>query len=403
MRTEKLSYDLPPELIAQEPLKVRSDSRLLVLNRSTGGILDSRFSSLGDFLSSGDCLVLNDTKVVPARFFARRATGARLEGLFLSEDADGIWTVYLKGTRRLKTGDAIFLKDRHKADFCEAVLLEKADEGRCRLKLRDFRSTIFDFQFSIGNRQPTIGNRLIRDSTVSILNSIGFPPLPPYIKRDDDPALAAIDKSRYQTVYARYAGAVAAPTAGLHFTESLIEQVKQAGIHFAFITLHVGAGTFKPITAENIEDHKIHQEQFSIDEEDAGIINTARNKGGRIIPVGTTSTRVLETAARQASATMDDGRKDEGRSVIHTLGTSRTSSIEYRVSSIEDGTTELFITPGYEFKITDALITNFHLPRSSLLALVAAFAGLDRILAAYHHAIEQRYRFYSYGDAMLII
>lgn len=349
MRTEKLSYDLPPELIAQEPLKVRSDSRLLVLNRSTGDILDSRFSSLGDFLSSGDCLVLNDTKVVPARFFARRPTGAKLEGLFLAEDTSGVWTVYLKGTRRLKPGDALLLKDKHKTDFCEAVLLEKADEGACRLELK------------------------IDADAQTVLETIGFPPLPPYIKRDDDPAVAAADKSRYQTVYARHAGAVAAPTAGLHFTEPLIEQLKQAGIHFALVTLHVGAGTFKLITAENVEDHKIHQEQFSIDEKNAGIINTARNQGGRIIPVGTTSTRVLETAA---------------------------AGPQIKAGS---GTTELFITPGYQFRMTDALITNFHLPKSSLLALVAAFAGLEKILAAYYHAVEQRYRFYSYGDAMLII
>ncbi len=409
MRTEKLSYDLPPELIAQEPLSVRSDSRLLVLKRCADEILDSRFSRIGDFLSPGDCLVLNDTKVMPARFFARRPTGAKLEGLFLTKDAEGIWTVYLKGTRRLKPGDRLFVQDKHKANFCEAVLLEKVDEGKCRLELK------------------------VDAGAQRILDEIGFPPLPPYIKRDDDPAVAAADKSWYQTVYARYAGAVAAPTAGLHFTESLIEQLKQAGIRFAFVTLHVGAGTFKPITAENIEDHQIHREWFSIDQQNAGIINTAKNDGGRIIPVGTTSTRVLETAARQAAATMNDGRKDERRSGTCTAGESRARPFDVgatphgcpnafsalgrprraaptkacpepgqRISSIEDGTTELFITPGYQFKMTDALITNFHLPKSSLLALVAAFAGLEKILAAYHHAIQQRYRFYSYGDAMLI-
>jgi S-adenosylmethionine:tRNA ribosyltransferase-isomerase len=207
-----------------------------------------------------------------------------------------------------------------------------------------------------------------------VLDKIGFPPLPPYIKRDDNTARAAADAARYQTIYARHPGAVAAPTAGLHFTEPLIKQLKQMGIHFAFITLHVGAGTFKPITTDNIEDHQIHKEQFSIDEQNARIINSAKNKGGRIIPVGTTSTRVLETLA--------------SKSEIPAAGGS--------------GTTELFIKPGYEFKMTDALITNFHLPKSSLLALVAAFAGLDEILATYRHAIERHYRFYSYGDAMLI-
>ncbi len=382
MRTEELSYDLPAELIAQEPARVRSGSRLLVLDRASGAILDSRFSRLGDFLLPGDCMVLNDTKVIPARFFARRPTGAGLEGLFLAEDADGVWTAYLKGARKLKPGGSLYLKDREKADFCEAVLLEKMDDGKCRLKLKDFRSTIFNFQFSIGKRRSTIGNSLIRNSTFSILNSIGFPPLPPYIKRDDDPARAASDASRYQTVYARSCGAVAAPTAGLHFTQALMEQLERAGVHLAFVTLHVGAGTFKPITTENVEDHQIHTEWFSIDRENAKIINAAKEKGGRIIPVGTTSTRVLETLACKSEI-------EDLRFEIPASGGS--------------GTTQLFITPGYQFKMTDALITNFHLPKSSLLALVAAFAGLDKVLAAYHHAVEQRYRFYSYGDAMLII
>ena len=349
MRTENLHYDLPPELIAQQPLAVRSESRLLVLNRSSGDILDSRFNQLGDFLSPGDCLVLNDTKVVPARFFARRASGAKLEGLFLAEAAGGVWTVYLRGSRKLREGDVLYLKDRQKADFCEAVVREKADRGNCRLALKT------------------------DTNAHSILETIGFPPLPPYIRRGDDPAVAALDAPRYQTVYARHAGAVAAPTAGLHFTEPLIEQLKQTGIHFAFITLHVGAGTFKPITAENLEDHPIDRERFSLNEENARIINMAKDDGGRIIPVGTTSTRVLETIAAGS-----------------------------RIGAAS-GTTELFITPGYTFKMTDALITNFHVPKSTLLALVAAFTGIESILAAYAHAVEQRYRFYSYGDAMLII
>ena len=348
MKTEKLNYYLPSELIAQQPLSVRSDSRLLVLDRSSGDISDSRFSSLGDFLLPGDCLVLNDTKVLPARFFARRHSGAKLEGLFLAENNDGIWTVFLKGARKVKAGDHLYLKDRQKADFCKAVLLKKSGRGRCRLQVNTDAGT------------------------QAVLDKIGFPPLPPYIKRDDDPALAAKDKLRYQTVYARKAGAVAAPTAGLHFTEQLIEQLKRASIRFAYITLHVGAGTFKPITTENLEDHQIHRERFSIDEENARLINTARNKGGRIIPVGTTSTRVLETVA---------------------------AGPQIKAAS---GETELFIKPGYKFKMTNAMITNFHLPKSTLLALVAAFAGLENILAAYNHAIEQRYRFYSYGDAMLI-
>jgi S-adenosylmethionine:tRNA ribosyltransferase-isomerase len=349
MKTEKLNYNLPPELIAQAPLSVRSDSRLLVLDRSSGNVRDSRFGSIDDFLLPGDCLVLNDTKVLPARFFARRATGGRLEGLFLTADANGAWIVYLKGLRKIKNGDEFYLKNRQKSDFCKAMLIEKLDQGRCRLQI------------------------MIDMDAQTVLEEIGFPPLPPYIKRDDDPAVVAQDKQRYQTVYARKIGAVAAPTAGLHFTRPLIEQLKQGGVQFAFITLHVGAGTFKPVTEENLEDHQIHAEWFSIDQENAAIINTAKSKGGRIITVGTTSTRVLETVATNA-----------------------------RIEATR-GTTDLFILPGYKFKMIDAMITNFHLPKSTLLALVAAFAGLDNILAAYNHAIEKRYRFYSYGDAMLII
>ena len=349
MRTEKLNYNLPPELIAQEPLAIRSDSRLLVLNRLNGDIKDSNFSNVGEFLSRGDCLVLNNTKVLPARFFARRATGGKLEGLFLSENNEKIWTVYLKGTRKIKTGEKIILNDKQKGDFCRAELIEKFEQGKCLLKIETEMNTKY------------------------VLDKIGFPPLPPYIKRDDDPDTAEIDMQRYQTVYAQKSGAVAAPTAGLHFTNQLIEQLRQGGINFAYITLHVGAGTFKPITAENLEEHQIHEEQFSIDEENSRIINEAKNKGGRIIPVGTTSTRVLETVAKKS-----------------------------QMEAISDST-RLFITPGYEFKMCDALITNFHLPKSSLLALVGAFVGLEEIIAAYNHAIEQQYRFYSYGDAMLII
>ncbi len=349
MKTEKLNYFLPPELIAQHPLPVRSDSRLLVLNRTNCEILDSRFGNIGDFLLPGDCLVLNDTKVLPARFFARRDTGGKLEGLFLAENSDRTWDIMLKGSRKLNPGDLLILKDKQKADFCKAVLLEKQSKGGCLLRLKT------------------------EADTETVLDKIGFPPLPPYIKRDDDLALAQIDKLRYQTVYARHTGAVAAPTAGLHFTDRLIEQSKQAGIYFAYITLHVGTGTFKPLTTENLEDHQIHQERFSINEENAQIINKAKSEGGRIIPVGTTSTRTLETIATGS-----------------------------KIKAVT-GTTSLFIKPGYKFKIIDAMITNFHLPKSTLLALAAAFAGLNNILAAYNHAIQQRYRFYSYGDAMLII
>jgi S-adenosylmethionine:tRNA ribosyltransferase-isomerase len=349
MKTDKLQYHLPPELIAQQPSRARSSSRLLVLRRKKGDISDSRFDRVGDFLSPGDCLVLNDTRVLQARFFGQRSTGGKLEGLFLDESEIGIWQVLLKGARKVKPGDTFYLKDKEKRDFCRAAVLDKTAEGRCRLKIE----TDADAE--------------------AILDKIGFPPLPPYIKRDDDLEVAATDRERYQTVYARIPGAVAAPTAGLHFTEPLIERLKQADIRFAYITLHIGTGTFKPITTENLEDHKIHQERFSIDEENSQIINEAKDKGGRVIAVGTTSIRALETV-----------------------------TVNSRIQAGK-GETTLYIKPGYKFKIIDAMITNFHLPKSSLLALVAAFAGLDNILSAYKHAIEQRYRFYSYGDAMLII
>ncbi|MFC1780673.1 tRNA preQ1(34) S-adenosylmethionine ribosyltransferase-isomerase QueA [Planctomycetota bacterium] len=349
MKTEKLQFNLPAELIAQQPLAVRSDSRLLILSRSDGSIQDGIFEKIGDFLSPGDCLVLNDTKVIPARFFGKRNTGAKLEGLFLSSDTELTWIVQLKGLRKIKTAEKIILKDKHKKDFCLAELIEKNEDGLCKLKL------------------------IIQSDTETILENIGFPPLPPYIKRDDNYQIAKIDKNRYQTIYADKTGAIAAPTAGLHFTVELIEKLKKTGISFANVTLHVGAGTYKPVTSEILEDHEIHSEYFSIDEKNAGIINDAKNKGGRIIPVGTTSTRVLESIASNS-----------------------------RVQAA-NGSTKLFITPGYQFKITDAIITNFHLPKSTLLALVAAFAGLDNILTAYKHAVQQRYRFYSYGDAMLLI
>jgi S-adenosylmethionine:tRNA ribosyltransferase-isomerase len=348
MKTEKLQFDLPVELIAQQPTAVRSDARLLVVNRRSGELIDSRFGKVGDFLRPGDCLVLNDTKVLPARFFARRGSGGRLEGLFLTESAPGMWEVMLKSARKVKSGEHIYIKDRLKADFCKAEVLEKKQDGRCRLKLE------------------------ATEDIKAILEEVGFPPLPPYIKRDDDPQVAEADRLRYQTIYARTAGAIAAPTAGLHFTEKLIKQLKQAGICFAYLTLHVGTATFKPITTENIEDHQMHPEKFSLDEQNARVINSTKDKGGRVIAVGTTSTRALETAA-----------------------------VSSQVKAI-NGVTELFIQPGYEFKIVDAMITNFHLPKSTLLALVAAFAGLENILDAYKHAIEERYRFFSYGDAMLI-
>ncbi|MHC4501164.1 MAG: tRNA preQ1(34) S-adenosylmethionine ribosyltransferase-isomerase QueA [Planctomycetota bacterium] len=349
MKTGELDYYLPAELIAQQPVGVRSESRLLVLNRSKGELIDSRFNRIGEFLRAGDCLVVNDTKVLPARFFGRRTSGGELKGLFLAAREAGVWEVMLKGAGKVKAGETIYLKDREKGDFCTAEVLDKFADGKCLLRLE----TDWDFE--------------------TILDEIGFPPLPPYIKRGDDLGEAAADRVRYQTVYARRVGAVAAPTAGLHFTGELIHQLESSGIRFGYLTLHVGLGTFKPVTAESIEEHEMEQERFSINAENAGIINRTKEKGGRIVAVGTTSVRALETAGCGSG-----------------------------VDAIS-GETDLFVKPGYEFKLVDAMVTNFHLPKSTLLALVAAFAGLETILAAYRHAVEQRYRFYSYGDAMLIL
>jgi S-adenosylmethionine:tRNA ribosyltransferase-isomerase len=413
MKTNELDYELPSELIAQDPAAVRSESRLLVLDHSTGRLTDSRFCLLGEFLRPGDCLVLNDTKVLPARFFAHRRTGGKLEGLFLREaSASGtvdviaseakqsqppgwrlpplpaqgqdscaprhdmspgstrLWEVMLKGARKVKLDESIAIEDRQERDFCAARVLQKRPDGVCFLAVE----TQADAQ--------------------TVLNEVGFPPLPPYIQRDHDLARAESDRRRYQTVYARCPGAVAAPTAGLHFTEDLLARLKEAGIRFACVTLHVGAGTFKPIATERVEEHEIHREWYRLDAANTDIINATRQDGGRIVAVGTTVTRVLETVAvgwASAHAALLHPPQDRPHGLKPIL----------QLPPCE-GTTNLFITPGYEYRIVDAMITNFHLPRSTLLALVAAFAGLERMRAAYQHAIEQRYRFYSYGDAMLI-
>ena len=360
MKTELFDYELPPELIAQTPAPSRSESRLLVLDRKgdvpmaigiAPTLLDCRFTDLSRFLRAGDCLVLNDTKVLPARFFAERKTGASIEGLFLAErpDAPGMWEVMLKGARKVRPGERIRIVDRRRRHRCEAELIEKRPGGVCLLKIDSDRSA------------------------EEILEEVGFPPLPPYIRRDGNIDQAQEDRQRYQTVYARAPGAVAAPTAGLHFTEAFLAPLQDQGGRLAWGNLHGGAGTVKPGTTENLEEHQNYHQGDQNDEEKARAINEARQAGGRMVAVGTTATRVLETVASGP-----------------------------RVSP-GTGTTGLFITPGYRFKVVDAMITNFHLPRSTLLALVAAFAGLDATLAAYRHAVEQRYRFYSYGDAMLIL
>ena len=350
MRTEQFDYDLPKELIAQRPASVRSESRLLVMEGRTGALFDRRFDDIVEYLRPGDCLVLNDTKVLPARFFGLRVTGARLEGLFLSEDETGLWEVMLKNARKVKAGETIVLCDKAQRPWCRAKLIEDKGGGRWVLKVE------------------------VGQTVEKILERIGFAPLPPYIKRSgEDNDLARTDIQRYQTIYAEKPGAVAAPTAGLHFTEKLVAELKDKGVRAAYLTLHVGLGTFKPVTSETLDEHEMHSEWFNIPEKAAQTINQCKDNGGRIVAVGTTSVRTLET-----------------------IGTGR------KVKACH-GNTKLFIQPGYEFKMVDCLVTNFHLPKSTLLALVAALAGLEEILAAYHHAIEQRYRFYSYGDAMLII
>jgi S-adenosylmethionine:tRNA ribosyltransferase-isomerase len=349
MKTDELNYELPPELIAQQPSDIRSKSRLLVLRRGDA-LIDTYFEHIGEVLRPGDCLVLNDTKVVPARFFAQRASGAKLEGLFIREAAPGVWEVLLKNAGRLKTGETINLLDHTRQVYCQMQAQEAHAEGMWRLKVNHTADAY------------------------RILEAVGIMPLPPYIKRKEaGEEIVSADKERYQTVYARHAGAVAAPTAGLHFTEALIEQLKKQGVKFAHLTLHVGIGTFKPVTADTLEEHQIHSETYCLDEHNAAIINDAKATGGRIIAVGTTSVRTLETIAHDGKVTA------------------------------QSGATQLFIKPGYQFKIVEGMVTNFHLPRSTLLALVGAFAGLENIMSAYRHAVEQRYRFFSYGDAMLIV
>ncbi len=351
MNTLEFDYYLPPELIAQKPAGSRQASRMLVLDRSNGGIADNGFGDFLRYLRKNDCLVINNTKVIPARFYARKATGAAIEGLFLSLE-QGVWKVMLKNSSKLKEGQTISLLDRDKNVFCSASVQTKLDEGR--------------WLISPQSEMPA----------EQILNAIGFTPLPPYIKRPEPIAQHADDSHRYQTVYAKHNGAIAAPTAGLHFTPEILERITSLGISLAQVTLHVGAGTFLPVKTEKLEDHKIHSEEYRVDDANAAIINNAINAGGRVIAVGTTSVRTLETVAKITGQ----------RKIIPSAGS-----------------TNLYILPGFDFKITNAMLTNFHLPKSTLLALVAAFAGRQAVLKAYKHAVEQKYRFYSYGDCMLII
>jgi len=349
MKTELLDYILPPELIAQSPADRRTASRLLVLHRDTGKIEDRYFADLPEYLRPDDCLVLNNTKVLPARFYFLRSTDARMEALFLYENTSGLWQTMIKNARRIKQGQTLTLLDRFNQPAGQCNALQRTQEGNWILQLEK------------------------TESAEVILQKIGFAPLPPYIRRNGKTDPAENDLARYQTVFAEKPGAIAAPTAGLHFDKELLQKIEQMGVHIARCTLHVGTGTFKPVQTETLEEHPIHSEFYEMPKDAADIINRTKQSGGRIIAVGTTSVRTLETIAKNGLA--------------HPAS----------------GSTNLFITPGFRFQLVDAMTTNFHLPRSTLLALVAAFAGLDKIQAAYHHAIERRYRFYSYGDAMLIL
>ena len=341
MKLSDFNYHLPEELIAQDPLLKRSDSRLMVLNRETGSIEHRAFHNIIEYLNPGDCLVVNETKVLPARLIGvKEGTGASIEVLLLKRVDDRVWETLVKPGKKARPGTRI--------SFGEGKL--------------------------VGEVMDVVeeGNRLVRFEYEGIfeevLDELGQMPLPPYITH------ALEDKNRYQTVYAKHTGSAAAPTAGLHFTEELLEQIEEKGVKIARVTLHVGLGTFRPVKVENILEHHMHSEFYMIDEDAAEIINTTKKNGGKIISVGTTSTRTLESVA------------DENGLVKPC-----------------SGWTEIFIYPGYKFKIVDKLITNFHLPESTLLMLVSALYDREKILEAYEEAVEEKYRFFSFGDAMFIM
>ena len=340
MDVKDFYFDLPQELIAQDPLEDRSSSRLLVLDKETGAVDHRVFRDIVSYLRKGDCLVINDTKVIPARLYGvKEGTQAKIEVLLLKRRADDVWEVLVKPGRKARPGAVI--------QFGEGLLTGK----------------VIDVVEE--------GNRLIQFSYQGIfeeiLDQLGQMPLPPYITHQ------LKDKNRYQTVYAKHEGSAAAPTAGLHFTEELLKQIEEKGVKIAHVTLHVGLGTFRPVKVDNVQDHHMHSEFYIVEEEEAKKINDTKKAGGRVICVGTTSCRTLESAAGE------DGVLKAG-----------------------SGWTDIFIYPGYRFKILDALITNFHLPESTLVMLVSALAGREHVLAAYEEAIRERYRFFSFGDAMFI-
>ncbi|WP_042345663.1 tRNA preQ1(34) S-adenosylmethionine ribosyltransferase-isomerase QueA [Bacillus massiliigorillae] len=342
MKVDLFDFHLPEELIAQTPLKNREASRLMVLNKETGETTDEVFSDITKHLKPGDCLVLNDTKVLPARLFGlKEDTGAKVEMLLLKQDEEDVWEVLVKPAKRVKVGTTVIFGD----GALRATCLDELEQGGRIVKF-DYDGVFYE-----------------------VLDQLGTMPLPPYIKEQ------LAEQDRYQTVYAKERGSAAAPTAGLHFTDRLLDEVRAMGVHVTFITLHVGLGTFRPVSVDDVGDHDMHAEYYHMTEETAQLLNQVKADGGRIITVGTTSTRTLETIASR-----HDG-----------------------VFKAESGWTSIFIFPGYEFKAIDAMITNFHLPKSTLMMLISALAGREHVLAAYKQAVEKEYRFFSFGDAMFIL
>ncbi len=341
LKKKDFYFDLPKELIAQDPLEDRASSRLLVLDKDTGAVSHHVFREVADYLRPGDCLVLNDTKVIPARLLGQReGTGAHVEVLLLKRLESDVWEALVRPGKKCRPGTGLTFGD----GLLKAQVLETGEEGS-RL-IRFFYEGIFE----------------------EVLDRLGEMPLPPYITHKLE------DKNRYQTVYAKYEGSAAAPTAGLHFTQELLEQIREKGVEIVSVTLHVGLGTFRPVKEENVLDHHMHSEHYQVSLEAAEKINRAREAGGRIICVGTTSCRTLESAADE------EGKVRPG-----------------------SGDTDIFIYPGYRFRVLDALITNFHLPESTLVMLVSALAGREQVLEAYEEAVRERYRFFSFGDAMIVV
>ena len=341
MKTSDFFYDLPEELIAQDPLEDRTASRLLVLNRETGAVEHKIFSDVIDYLNVGDCLVINNTRVIPARLIGEKeGTGGKVEVLLLKRKVNDVWETLVKPGKKLRPGAKIIFGDGR----LRAEVLEVVEEGNRLVKF--YYEGIFE----------------------EILDSLGEMPLPPYITHKLE------DKEMYQTVYAKFDGSAAAPTAGLHFTKELLNKIEEKGIKIASITLHVGLGTFRPVKVDDVNNHHMHTEWYEVNAEAADIINETKRNGGRVICVGTTSCRTIESVAD-----------------------------ENGYMKAKTGETDIFIYPGYKFKVMDGLITNFHLPESTLVMLVSAFAGKENVLAAYETAVKERYRFFSFGDAMILI